>query len=137
MEYAVVAERFAVADGEYLYFTVPGGLGGSLLTYRSSERTLPLAWNNHIDILLEAYIVLPEGYEPAILPENFSWQAPGGAGLIEVAVEYSQLAHAILITQIADLRPALIPAEAFPDIIEAGRRLAHPGMSTILLRKED
>jgi len=135
LEYSIVADRYAVSDGDYLYFTVPGGLGG-LLKYRSSERTLPLAWNNHIDTMTECNIVLPDGYEPAILPRDFSWQAPNGAGMIEVAVEYSPRANAIRIVQMADLRPALIPASEFPDILKAGRRLAHPDMRTILLKKK-
>jgi len=135
LEFSISSDRYAVVDGDYLYFTVPGGLGG-LLEYRSSERTLPLAWNNHVDSITECNIVLPDGYEPAILPRNFSWQAPNGAGMVEVAVEYSPRANAIRIVQMADLRPALIPASEFPDILTAGRRLAHPNMRTILLKKK-
>ncbi|MEN8254389.1 MAG: DUF3857 domain-containing protein [Verrucomicrobiota bacterium] len=135
LEYSVSADHYAVSDGDYLYFTVPGGLGG-LLKYRSSERTLPLAWNNHVDSITECNIVLPDGYEPAILPRDFSWQAPNGAGMVEVAVEYSPRANAIRIVQMADLRPTLIPASEFPDILKAGRRLAHPDMRTILLKKK-
>ena len=136
LEYSIVADRYAVPDGDYLYFTVPGGLG-SLLEYRSSDRTLPLAWDNHVDSITEYNIILPDGYEPAILPRNFSWQAPNGAGMVEVAVEYSPRANAIRIVQMADLRPALIPAGEFPGILKAGRRLAHPDMRTILLKKVD
>ncbi|MEN7973355.1 MAG: DUF3857 domain-containing protein, partial [Verrucomicrobiota bacterium] len=135
LEYSVAAKRYAVLDGDYLYFTVPNGLGG-LLKYRSSERTLPLVWNNYIDTIIECNIVLPDGYEPAILPRNFSWQAPNGAGMVEVAVVYSPRANALRIVQMADLKPALVPASEFPEIIKAGRRLAHPDMHTILLRKK-
>ncbi len=136
LEFSVFAERYAVSDDDYLYFTVPAGLGG-LLQYRSNERTLPLVWNNHVDSLIEITIILPDGYEPVILPGNFSWQAPDGAGMVEVAAEYSPRANAIRIVQMADLKPALIPASEFLEIIKAGRRLAHPDMRTILLRKKD
>ncbi|VGO13718.1 hypothetical protein PDESU_02275 [Pontiella desulfatans] len=135
MEYSVVADRYAVADGDYLYFTVPGGLGG-LLKYRSNERTLPLAWNSHVDSVIEYNIVLPDGYEPVIMPKKFSWQAPKGAGMVEVAVEYSERANAIRMVHIADLKPALIPAEAFPEIVAASKQLAHPDMRTILLKRK-
>lgn len=135
MEYSVVADRYAVADGDYLYFTVPGGLGG-LLKYRSNERTLPLEWGGFIDSVIEYNIILPDGYEPAILPKNFSWQAPEGAGMIEVAVDYSERANAIHMVQMADLKPALIPADAFPAIVEANKKLSHPDMRTILLKKK-
>ncbi|MDZ8119847.1 DUF3857 domain-containing protein [Pontiella agarivorans] len=134
LEYTVSAERYAVADGEYLYFSVPGGLGG-LLSYRSNERTLPLAWNNYIDSIVEYTIALPEGYEPVIQPRAFSWQAPQGAGLVEMAVEYSEKNHTIRMVQMADLKPTLIPAKDFPDIIQAMKKLAHPDMRTILLKK--
>jgi hypothetical protein len=136
IEFSAFAERYAVSDGDYLYFTAPAGLGDTLLTYRSSHRSLPLAWNNHIDSVIEINIVLPDGYEPVIMPGNFSWQAPNGAGMVEVAVEYSPRANAIRIVQMADLRPALIPAGEFPNIIKAGRRLSHPDMRTILLKKK-
>ena len=135
LEFSVFADRYAVSDDKYLYFSVPAGLGG-LLKYRSNERTLPLVWNNHVDSLIEITIILPDGYEPVILPGNFSWQAPDGAGMVEVAVEYSPRANAVRIVQMADLKPALIPASAFPDIIKAGRRLAHPDMRTILLKRK-
>ncbi|MDF7825633.1 DUF3857 domain-containing protein [Pontiellaceae bacterium B12227] len=134
IEYSVVADRYAVQDGEYLYFVVPGGLG-NLLSYRSNERTLPLAWNNYVDTISEYNIILPDGFEPVIMPKAFSWQAPHGAGMVEIAVEYSKRANAIRMVQIADLKPALIPAEEFPAIIEASRKLAHPDMRTILLKK--
>ncbi len=136
MEYSVVADRYAVADGDYLYFTVPGGLGG-LLKYRSNERTLPLQWGGYVDSIAEYNIVLPNGYEPVIMPNNFSWQAPRGAGMVEVAVEYSERANAIRMVQMADLKPALIPAKDFPGIIEASKKLAHPDTRTILLKRKE
>jgi transglutaminase-like putative cysteine protease len=135
-EFSLSAERYAVQDGQYLYFTVPGGLGG-LLQYRSNERDLPLAWNDHVDSMIEYNIILPDGYEPVIMPAPYSWQAPSGAGLIEVAVEYSRRANAVRMVQIADLNPALIPAEKYPDILEVGKKLAHPDMRTMLLKKKD
>ncbi|NNJ70106.1 MAG: DUF3857 domain-containing protein [Kiritimatiellales bacterium] len=135
LEYTLVADRYAVRDGDFLYFTLPGGLGG-LLKYRSNERTLPLAWSNYVNTTTEYNITLPAGYEPVILPGNFSWQAPEGAGKVDIIVDYSEAEHAIRIGQEAHLRPALIPAGEFPDIIETSRKLAHPDMHTILLRKK-
>ncbi len=55
----------------------------------------------------------------------------------EVAVDYSARANAIRIVQIATLKPAMIPAAEFPDIIEASRKLAHPDMQTILLKRKN
>lgn len=136
LEFSVHVPRYAVQDGDYLYFTVSSGVA-DLLKYRSNERTLPLSWNGYVDSLTEYNIVLPDGYEPVILPKSFSWQAPQGAGMVEVAVDYSARANAIRIVQIADLRPALIPADDFPDIIEASRKLAHPDLQTILLKRKN
>ncbi|HEY5621303.1 MAG TPA: hypothetical protein VIR77_01755, partial [Pontiella sp.] len=133
--FSIAADRYAVADGDYLYFNVPAGLGG-LIQYRSSERTLPLAWKRYVDHIIEVNMILPDGYEPVIMPKDFSWMAPGG-GLIEVAVDYSERANAIRMVFMADLKPALIPAADFPDIIEAGRKLAHPDMHTILLKRTE
>ncbi len=137
LEFSVYAPRYGVQDGDYFYFTLPGAGLANLLKYRSSERTLPLGWENYVDSLAEYIIVLPDGYEPAILPDSFSWQAPEGAGVIDVTVEYDSMANAIHIVQIANLQPALIPADKFPGIIEAGRKLAHPDMRTVLLKRKD
>ncbi len=135
LEYSIVADRYAVEDGDYLYFVVPDGLGG-MVKYRSNDRTLPLEWSRYVDIIKEINIVLPDGYEPAILPETYSWQAPNGAGVVKVIVEYSERANAVHMVLLADLNPALIQAEDFPSIIEASRKLAHPDMRTILLKKK-
>jgi len=134
-EFSISADRYAVLDGEFLYFTLPGGLGG-LLQYRSNEREHPLEWNRYIDSVVEYNIILPDGYEPAILPKSFSWQAPSSAGLIEIAVEYSARANAIHLVQMADLKPAIISADDFPEVLETGRKLAHPDMRTILLKRK-
>lgn len=136
LQYSAVAEHYAVRDGDYLYLTVPAGLTDHLISYRSSRRTLPLAWNKPINFLVEINILLPEDFDPLILPKDFSWQAPEGAGMVEVAVFYSPLAHAVRIVQMADLKPALLQAADFPEIIDAGRRLAHPDMRTILLKRK-
>ena len=137
LAFSVKAENYAVLDGDYLYFTLPEDSLGNLLTYRSNERTLPLAWNSYVDTLTELTITIPEGYEPAILPESYSWEAPEGAGLIDVAVEYNPDDHTIRMVQVANMRPAFIPADFYSDIIAAGRKLAHPDMHTILLKKID
>ena len=137
MSFSVHALRYGVQQNGYLHFIIPENPLGSLLNYRSNERTLPLAWNDYTDLLAEYIILLPGGYEPAIMPPDFTWKAPGGAGTIDVSVEYDKMANAIRIVQTADLKPALIPAEEFKGIIEAGRKLAHPNMTTILLKKKD
>ncbi|MCF7847612.1 MAG: DUF3857 domain-containing protein [Kiritimatiellales bacterium] len=135
-EFSVAAERYAVLDRDYLYFTLPGGLG-RLLQYRSNERDNPLAWENFIQTTFEYNIVLPEGYEPAILPGDLKWQAPGGAGTVTVTTEYSASANAVRIVQQADFEPALIPASEYQGVIKAGRKLAHPDMRTILLKRKE
>jgi transglutaminase-like putative cysteine protease len=133
--FSIAAERYAVEDGDYLYFTIPSGIG-NLLKTRSNERVNPLAWDHNIDVMTRYNITLPEGYEPAILPENYSWQAPANAGLVEIATEYNASSHRIRIVQIVHLKPALVPARKFPKILEANRELAHPATRTILLKKK-
>lgn len=132
-EYTIGADRYAVIDGDHLYFTLPGGLGG-LLKYRSSERENPLAWNGYINNKLTYTITLPEGYKPVILPTHFQWMAPGDAGSITVDVQTD--GNTITMVQQANLKPAIIPATDYPGLIAAGKKLAHPDMSTILLERK-
>ena len=70
------------------------------------------------------------------MPENYSWQAPVNAGLVEIAVEYNSDKNTIRMVQLVHLNPALIPAKKFLKILEVSRKLAHPDMHTILLKKK-
>jgi hypothetical protein len=134
MKFSLLADRYAVRDANYLYLTLPGQLG-KLLQYRSATRTLPLEWDRPIDVENTQILVLPDDFEPAILPKDFSWDAPCDAGRIRIQVEYDPLPNALLIHQEAHLKPAIIPAEKFPEIIRAARQLAHPSTRTLLLKK--
>jgi hypothetical protein len=135
MKFSMVADRYAVRDTGYLYFTLPGQLG-KILHYRSATRTLPLEWAEPIRIKTTQLLVLPDGFEPVILPEDFSWEAPCSAGYIRMQVEYDSLPNALLIHQEAHLDPAILPAAQFPEIIRAARHLAHPATRTILLKEK-
>ena len=134
LDFSVFVKKYAVQDGNYLYFSVPDSLGG-LLKYRSNKRVNPLAWKREINSTYECNIVLPNGYKPLIMPQNFNWQAPNNAGQISVQVKYFPRVNAIRIVQMVDLQPALIPAKKFAEILKASRTLAHPSMRTILLKK--
>jgi hypothetical protein len=134
LEFSIVAPRYAVLDGDHLYFTIPANLG-TILKYSASERTLPLAWNQYIDTTVDTTLHLPGGFKPVILPKNYIWQAPSNAGKIEVSVDYDPQHNTLRFIQQAHLKPALIPPEEFPNILRARRRIAHPDMHTILLKK--
>ncbi len=135
LRFSVEAERYGVVDGDYLYFTLPDGFS-DLIRYRSSQRTLPLVWSRYVNRQMRFTVQLPPGYTPLIMPRSFFWTAPANAGSVQVHAAFSKTYHQIEIEMRARLGPALIPAGEFPAIIEAGRRLAHPGMRTILLKKE-
>ncbi len=70
------------------------------------------------------------------MPRNYFWKAPEGAGIIKVIVKYEPHANSINIVETANLKLAIIPAYEFPEIIKAGRTLAHSDMHTILLRRK-
>jgi transglutaminase-like putative cysteine protease len=130
--FTVEAERYAVVDGDYLYFTLPDASEG-LLAYRASERKNPLAWRSFIDRKVDFYITIPEGYEAVMLPGNVQWQAPQKAGTI--SVELKQQEQQIEISYETSLKPALLPANVYPEILDIRKQLAHPDMRTILLKK--
>ncbi len=129
----------AVRDGEFLYLTSPTSLTG-LLGTRADERTNPLYWAVPVRRRIVTTVTCPEEVSRVILaPALMNWQAPVGAGRVRVALTgVDGLADApgaatLRLVHEAELAPAVIPAAAYPELLETDRRLGHMRARTLLL----
>ena len=133
---SATAQRYAIQDQNYLYLQLPA-LFADLFNYRSPQRTLPLAQSNWIDQEIQLLLHLPPNHTPLITPQPLTLQLPNQTGTVQLTTHYDPQHHTLTLTGTAHIRPALIPANQFPQLIQADRQLSHPNRSTLLLLNTD
>ena len=133
-EFSVTIEKFAVRDGEYLYFSLPGG-GLGLSGVRADKRENPIFWNSENDYSYIAKITLPENFKTVELaPKNFDWLAPEKAG--EIIIKTKQNKNVLTVIKKENLKPAIIPEKEYKELLEINRKLSHPDKRTVLVKKD-
>jgi len=134
-EFSVSIENFAVRDGEYLYFILPGG-GISLPGIRADKRENPVFWNFENDYSYTAKISLPKKFTTVELsPKNFNWTAPEKAG--DIVIKTEQNKNVLNVSKKEELRPAIIPEKEYKELLETNRKLSHPDKRTILVKEKE
>ena len=138
---SVKIARFAVRDGNHLYFKLPQVLG-NLLSLGSDKRTNPLYLASPIRSRIVTRINLPKEFEnvqiaPA-LAKPLDWSPPGASGKVAIRAIYVQTEngrHQITITQEADLSPGVFEAADYDNLLDLVRTLSHPESRTLMLKK--
>ena len=125
---------FAVADRDLLYLSLPSA-PDRFPRPRADRRALPLEWSDFARSRTDWTLRLPDGYDPVILPADFSRTAPAGAGTVRQTVEYDPGKRCLHVRRTVDLHPAILSPERYPDLLEIARRLDAPDAREILLRK--
>ena len=132
MEFAARIDDYAVREDDHLYLTLPGGLG-NLLGLKATRRDNAFYMKEPVNRTVVYEISLPKGWQPVLIPESFRVELPERAGLVEVRVGMVQ--DKLMITQRAELNPALIPPEDYEQLLDLNNRLTEPAARTLLLRK--
>jgi hypothetical protein len=137
-EFSVTIDQYAVIDGDYYYFTLPDSMS-RLLSFRSDTRTNPIYWDSPSKQELMFTIKIPDGYHlcfPEVKDKAMllNEQLPSEAGTITVKAE--QAGDILKMTYSAETLPAQIDPEAYGKLLDIQRRLSHPRMTTIILRKK-
>lgn len=136
-EFTVSVEKFAVRDGDYLYFAVPVNLA-NLLLLRADTRDNPLYWDDARRMNVTVNITLPEGFDDIELaPPDVEWTAPADAGTIVVKTTRGDNAATLSIAHDINLKPAIIPADDYSALLDINRTLSHQRMQTILVGKSN
>ncbi len=127
--FTVQAARYAVRDGAFIYATLPDG-GAGVPGVRSDTRENPLYWGSPLRQTTRYTVILPPAFcEVQLAPRSLTWSAPMGGKIVFRTVQHSNIVEVV---RTIDLKPAIIAAFSYPELLEVNRTLAHPAMRTIL-----
>jgi len=133
--FAVRIPRFAVADGPFLYFSLPAFDAG-LPRVRSDARRTPLYWDAIARQTTSVAVVLPAGYaRAALMPPAHRWAGPGGRTETAAALAAADGTPTLTVQRATEWRPAVFAPEAYAELLETNRLLTHPRTRFVLLRK--
>jgi hypothetical protein len=133
-EFAVRIDRYAVRDGDRLYFILPVSQV-SLPGLTSDARANPLYWGGSSRDRVEIGVRLPEGFgRIEIAPPDLAWTSDG-AGRIAMETKRGD-DGSLRITRKIDLEPVMFPATNYPALLELDRDLKHPRLRTVMVKRE-
>lgn len=132
LQFAAALPSYATRNGNNLYFNLPEGLG-NLLNLQASRRESPFYIEKPVHRAFRYEITLPKNWEPSLIPASFRTELPAGAGVVDVRVLAEN--EKIIITQKAQINPAIIPPGDYDKLLELNNRLTEPSARAILLRK--
>ncbi len=133
-EFAVQIDRFAVRDGDRLYFILPLS-PVSLPGLTSDARANPVYWDGAVRDRVEIAVRLPAGFGAVeIAPPDLAWTGDGAG---RIATETKRGTDGSLrITRTVDLDPVLFPATNYPALLDLDRDLKHPRLRTVMVKRE-
>jgi transglutaminase-like putative cysteine protease len=132
--FTVRVARFAVRDGDALYFELPQA-PRNVLGLRTDSRETPLLLGDAQRRRSEFVVRPPPGFAAVgIAPPDIEWVAPDGRGRIVFSTERAADGSALTIVRDMDLDAAVVPAAMYPELLDLNRRLSHPSSWTVLLR---
>jgi transglutaminase-like putative cysteine protease len=134
VSFAARVPGYAVRDGQYLYFTLPGTLG-NLFGLRADQRTNAFYLAGPMDVRRTTRVHLPPGFQaPLLAPAQLDAQIPGGLGTVSVQRSTGTDANTIVFTHTARAVPGIIPAVDYPALLDLNRRLSENSARTVLLQ---
>lgn len=135
--FKVSVEHYATRSGDTLYFDLPE-MPRSLFYVDSDRRVRPYLQAGRQDFLVNYQIETPAGLKPLIQPQALDWKGPGSLGTFRITASSRSESSATVLNYslAAHLRPALIPAGSYAQLLDLNRRLTHPSARRILLTKD-
>jgi transglutaminase-like putative cysteine protease len=135
--FTVDIPRYAVRDGDYLYVTLPAGMG-SILRLNTDTRDGAFYRSEPQRTTVRYDVKLPANTKQVhLLPPEIDWQGPDGLGAIHFRQQPTEDPLHLRLMQEVDLEPAVIRPEAYPVLLDLHQQLQHPSVRTILVELED
>ncbi|MEN6337548.1 MAG: DUF3857 domain-containing protein [Phycisphaerales bacterium] len=137
--FSVRADKYAVRDGDFLYFELPRSLSG-LFNLRSDVHENPYYLDSDVSLRISTVIELPAGFSQVVLaPDQRDWQLPAGGGSVRVSVSNQSLpnggATQLTISDEVDLNPFMIDSKDYPKLVDIERQLTHAQARTVLVTR--
>ena len=83
-KYSIIMSRYAVVDGGYIYFELPGILP-DVPDMREDSRTLPYYSPGYMRYKASITVEIPAGFVPVLLPQDGIENLPADGGYIKIA----------------------------------------------------
>jgi len=138
--FAVRVDKYAVRDGEFLYFELPASLR-HLFNLRSDTHENPFYRAGALRRRISTVVELPEGnWRLVLAPRQRRLSLPGGGGTVAVSVTAqgpdSGDAATLVFTHEVELDPFILESQDYPDLLEIEKQLTHAQARTVLLKRE-
>ena len=139
--FSVQVEKFAVRDGELLYFDLPT-LPDGVFYMQSDRRTNPFYCAQGQHVRSFGTIELPQEFSKvALAPGNKEWLLPAQSGSLRLQVatkrDDSSRLKSLTFSLDIDLDPFIVQAENYTELLEMDRQLSHRRTRTFLLTQGD
>ena len=139
LAYDAAVADFAVVQGRYAYFDLPGGAGDVFGGANTPTRKLPYAVAGRRDQVTRWTVTLPKGWKLASDATGIDWSGPAGTGLVKLdiaeTVGASGVRTLVYEKRIA-LRAGVVSPAAYPALVELNRRMRSPEIWRVLLERE-
>ncbi len=141
-DFSVEVANFAVKEGKYLYFRLPGVSLASLIPIRSDNRKLPYAFSDNESIEKVYNVTLPKNIKKIkLVPPSINWISPDNKISINIKTTVikpnnNNDAIKLKILYNAELSPEIIEAYDYHILLDINKKLSHPKIKFILSEQE-
>ncbi|MCL5278806.1 MAG: DUF3857 domain-containing protein [Planctomycetes bacterium] len=135
--YSVQVEKYAVRDGDYLYFELPRSLSHPF-GLRSDTHENPFYQGGDQSLRITTIVELPKGFSNIVLaPSQKEWKLPanGGTARVRVTKQDAQGDKPMVLTftHEVDLNPFILESASYGDLLEIEKQLTHAEARTVLV----
>lgn len=138
--YSVEVQRYAVRDGDYLYFELPRSLSHPF-GLQSDTHENPFYQGGDQGLRITTIVELPKGFSHVVLaPGQKQWSLPNGGGIARVRVSKQDASGegptTLTFTHEVDLNPFILDAAHYGDLMEIEKQLTHAEARTVLVSQK-
>jgi transglutaminase-like putative cysteine protease len=138
--YSVRVEKYAVRDGDYLYFELPRSLSHPF-GLRSDTHENPFYQGGDQSLRITTIVELPKGFSNVVLaPGQKEWKLPANGGTARVRVTKQDAQGdgptVLTFTHEVDLNPFILDPASYGDLLEIEKQLTHAEARTVLVAQK-
>ncbi len=142
--YSVQVDKYAVRDGDYLYFELPRSLSHPF-GLRSDTHENPFYQAGDQGLRITTIVELPKGFSNIVLaPGQKEWKLPvnGGTARVRVVAQPPSAGNGsdgpavLTFTHEVDLNPFILDPANYGDLLEIEKQLTHAEARTVLVSQK-
>jgi transglutaminase-like putative cysteine protease len=133
--FVISVENYAVKEGRFLYFKLPGNILKNIIRLHSDKRESPYYMGGRLDFSLNYAIELPAEVESiSMLPPELDINLPKDGGKIQLTSKYQsdKSRRQLNINCQVQLYPSIFSTYEYQDLLTISSKLSHPSMNMVL-----